>query len=45
MRSGKFPAARQISANRVAWSRAEIQGYVDSLPVAWAAQPEDGDAV
>jgi predicted DNA-binding transcriptional regulator AlpA len=44
MRESKFPAARQVGKNRVAWVRAEIQGYVDSLPVAWAAQPEDGDA-
>jgi predicted DNA-binding transcriptional regulator AlpA len=40
MRAKKFPAARQISANRVAWVRAEIEAYVDSLPVAWAAQPD-----
>ncbi len=44
MRQGKFPAARQISRNRVAWIRAEVESYVDSLPVAYAAQPDDDAA-
>jgi predicted DNA-binding transcriptional regulator AlpA len=44
MRQGKFPAARQCSENRVAWVRAEIEAYVENLPIAYAAQPEDGDA-
>jgi predicted DNA-binding transcriptional regulator AlpA len=41
MRAGKFPAARQVSAHRVAWVRDEIQSYVAALPVAAAARSED----
>jgi predicted DNA-binding transcriptional regulator AlpA len=34
MRAGKFPQARQLSANRVAWLRAEILAYCQTRPVA-----------
>jgi predicted DNA-binding transcriptional regulator AlpA len=44
MRKGKFPAARQIGTNRVAWVRAEIAAYISTRPIARAAQPESGDA-
>jgi predicted DNA-binding transcriptional regulator AlpA len=44
MRRSQFPAARQISANRVAWVRAEIEAYVITRPIARAAQPEAPDA-
>jgi predicted DNA-binding transcriptional regulator AlpA len=33
MRQGKFPAARQITSNRVAWLKSEILEYVASRPV------------
>jgi hypothetical protein len=44
MRRGHFPQARQISANRIAWVRAEIEAYVSTRPIARAAQPEAADA-
>jgi predicted DNA-binding transcriptional regulator AlpA len=37
MRRGLFPACRQISANRIAWVRAEILNYLETRPVARAA--------
>jgi predicted DNA-binding transcriptional regulator AlpA len=36
MRAGKFPQARQMSANRVAWLEAEIIGYLETRPVSRA---------
>jgi len=44
MRRSLFPQARQISANRVAWIRAEIEAYVSTRPIVRAAQPEAADA-
>jgi predicted DNA-binding transcriptional regulator AlpA len=37
MRAGLFPAARQLSANRVAWLRSELLAYVESRPVSRAS--------
>jgi predicted DNA-binding transcriptional regulator AlpA len=37
MRAGKFPQARQLSANRVAWLLAEILAHCLTRPVARAA--------
>jgi predicted DNA-binding transcriptional regulator AlpA len=37
MRGGHFPQARQLSANRVAWLRAEVLEYLVTRPVARAA--------
>jgi predicted DNA-binding transcriptional regulator AlpA len=44
MRASKFPAARQISQNRVGWLRSEIEAHVAALPIARAAQGADGPA-
>jgi predicted DNA-binding transcriptional regulator AlpA len=33
MKRDKFPAARQLSANRVAWLKSEILEYVASRPI------------
>ena len=33
-RDGKFPARRQISPGRVAWIKAEVQEWMDSMPAA-----------
>ena len=33
MKRDKFPAARQLSANRVAWLKSEILEYVANRPV------------
>lgn len=40
MRDGQFPQARQMSANRIAWLRDEILDYLETRPVARAAQSE-----
>lgn len=37
MRAGKFPRARQVGANRVAWLRSEVLAHINALPVAATA--------
>ncbi len=34
MREGKFPRARRVSANRVAWFASDIEQHLRDLPVA-----------
>jgi len=36
-RDGKFPQARQLSANRIAWLRSEVLDYLNTRPVSRAA--------
>jgi len=36
-RAGRFPQARQLSTNRVAWLQSEIIAYLESRPVSQAA--------
>jgi len=33
-REGKFPARRQLSPGRVAWIKAEVQEWMESMPAA-----------
>ncbi len=38
IRVGKFPKPVQVSQCRVAWRSSDVQGWIDSLPVAVAYQ-------
>lgn len=38
IREGKFPKPVQVSQCRVAWRSSDVQGWIDSLPVADAFQ-------
>jgi predicted DNA-binding transcriptional regulator AlpA len=40
MKRDKFPAARQLSANRVAWLKTEILDYVANRPISRALRPK-----
>jgi predicted DNA-binding transcriptional regulator AlpA len=39
-RQGKFPLARQLSANRIGWAEDEIAAWVKNRPVARSLAPQ-----
>ncbi len=38
MRTGRWPKARQVSANRIAWALSELTAHYKALPVARSVQ-------
>jgi predicted DNA-binding transcriptional regulator AlpA len=44
MRKGRWPKARQVSVNRIAWPLSELTARYQALPIARSLQSADGDA-
>jgi hypothetical protein len=44
MRNGRWPLAKQVSQNRIAWTLSELAAHYKALPVARSLQSAGGDA-
>ena len=44
VRAGRFPAPRQVGANRIGWLESEITEWQENLPRVWQSYGDAGEA-